>query len=52
MKFKTYLEQINGVEIYPMISLVLFGAIFIVVVAYAFTADKQGMKDKANIPLN
>ncbi|GBL34729.1 hypothetical protein EMGBS15_03240 [Filimonas sp.] len=52
MKFKNYLEQINGVEIYPMISLVLFGAIFIAVVAYAFTADKKPMNDKANIPLN
>ena len=52
MKFKNYLEQINGVEIYPMISLVLFGAIFIAVVAYAFTADKKAMNDKANIPLN
>ncbi len=52
MKFKNYLEQINGVEIYPMISLIIFGAIFIAVLAYAFTADKKSMNDKANIPLN
>jgi len=51
MKFKTYLEQINGVEIYPLISLVIFGAIFIAVVAYAFTADKKRMNDHAGIPL-
>jgi cbb3-type cytochrome oxidase subunit 3 len=52
MKFKNYLEQIHGVQIYPMISLVLFGLIFIGVVAYVFTADKKSMNDKANIPLN
>ncbi len=52
MKFKTYLEQIDGVEIFPMVSLILFGLIFIGVLAYVFTADKNSLKDKANIPLN
>jgi len=52
MKFKNYLEQINGVQIYPLISLILFGAIFIAVLAYAFTADKKSMNDNANIPLH
>lgn len=52
MKFKTYLEQIDGVEIFPMVSLILFGLIFIGVLAYVFTADKKSLNDKANIPLN
>ncbi len=52
MKFKTYLEQIQGVEIYPLISLVLFGIIFTGVVMYAFSADKKVMEENANIPLN
>ena len=51
MKFKYYLEKINGAEMYPMIALFLFGAIFISVVIYAFTADKKSMSDKARIPL-
>ena len=51
MKFKTYLEQIQGVEIYPLISLVLFTTIFIAVVIYAFTADKETMNENARIPL-
>jgi cbb3-type cytochrome oxidase subunit 3 len=52
MKFKNYLEQINGVEVYPMISLILFTGIFIAVLFYVFTADKKSMNDKASIPLN
>lgn len=52
MKFKNYLEHINGVEVYPLISLVLFGVIFFAVVVYTFTADKKTMNEKANIPLN
>ncbi len=51
MKFKYYLEKISGVEIYPMISLILFGVIFVAVLVYAFTADKKSMDEKAGIPL-
>jgi len=52
MKFKNYLEQIDGVSIYPIISLLLFSAIFIGVIIYVFTADKKSMDQKANIPIN
>lgn len=52
MKFKYYLEQIDGVGIFPMISLILFGAIFLGVVLYVVTADKKQMEEKANIPIN
>ena len=51
MKFKTYLEQIKGVEVYPMISLILFTVIFAAVVVYAFTADKETMDENARLPL-
>lgn len=51
MKFKTYLEQIKGVEVYPLISLILFTIIFAAVVMYAFTADKKTMEENARIPL-
>ena len=50
MKFTNYLKSIDGVTIYPIISLVLFTAVFAVVVAYVFTADKKAMQEKANIP--
>lgn len=52
MKFKNYLEQIDGVALYPMVSLILFSVIFLGVVIYTFSADKKTMNDKANIPLN
>ncbi|MCC7030635.1 MAG: CcoQ/FixQ family Cbb3-type cytochrome c oxidase assembly chaperone [Chitinophagaceae bacterium] len=51
MKFKYYLEKINNAEIYPMLSLIIFGLIFLGVLVYVFTSDKKNMNDKANIPL-
>jgi cbb3-type cytochrome oxidase subunit 3 len=51
MKFKYYLERIQDVRIYPMISLILFSLIFIGVLFYVFTSDKKSMDAKANIPL-
>lgn len=50
MKFTNYLKSIDNVSLYPIISLVLFTAIFAVVVIYVFTADKNAMQEKANIP--
>ena len=52
MKFTNYLKSIDHVSIYPLVSLILFTAVFLGVVIYAFTADKKKMQDKANIPLN
>lgn len=52
MKFKHYLTQIDNVAIFPIISLVIFVAVFAVAAIYAFSADKKKMKDNANIPLN
>ena len=51
MKFKFILERINDVSIYPMISLFIFTAFFIGVLAYVFTVDTKKMNDQANIPL-
>ena len=51
MKFTNYLKDIDNVSIYPLLSLVLFTAIFLLVIIYVFSADKGKMNDKANIPL-
>lgn len=51
MKFTNYLKAINHVEIYPIISLIIFTTVFLVVLAYVFSADKNELNDKANIPL-
>lgn len=52
MKFKYYLEKIHHAEIYPMLSIIIFGAIFLGVVIYVFSSDKHTMNEKANIPLH
>ena len=52
MKFTNYLKQIQDVSIYPLISLILFVAVFSIVTIYVFTTDKKKLQDKAGIPLN
>lgn len=52
MKFTNYLKDIDHVSIYPMVSLIIFSAVFLGVIIYAFSTDKKKMQDKANIPLN
>lgn len=52
MKFTNYLKSIDHVSVYPLVSLLIFTGVFLAVVLYTFSADKQKMQDKANIPLN
>ena len=52
MKFTNYLKSIENVSIYPVITLVLFVAIFAAVCIYVFTADKNKMEEDAKIPLD
>ena len=49
MKFSTYLEQIMGVSIFPVISLVLFVA---GVVVWIYSIDKKEIEHMENLPLN
>ena len=46
------LEQISGVEIYPIISLLLFFVFFIVVGYMVLTADKEHIEEMKNLPLD
>ncbi len=46
------LEQINGVEIYPIISLIIFFVFFLVVGYLVFTADKSYIEEMKNMPLD
>jgi len=46
------LEQIAGVEIYPIISLLLFFIFFIVVGYMVLSADKEHMEEMKNLPLD
>ncbi len=52
MKFSTYLEQITGVSIYPIISLVMFVFFFVLVTFWIYSIDKNEIERIENIPLD
>lgn len=49
---KHYLESIAGVEIYPIISFLIFFIFFILVGVYVFLMSKKHVKEMASMPLN
>ena len=49
--FKHYFEIIDGIDIYPIISLLIFFLFFIGVTAYLFLVDKNYIKEMENLPL-
>ncbi len=53
LKFiKHHLDTISGIEIYPILSFVIFFLFFAAVTWWVFTSDKQYLKNSENIPLN
>ena len=48
---KHYFETINGVEIYPIISLVLFFIVFITMVFIVLKIPKDSIEEISNLPL-
>ena len=52
MKFSTYLEQIMGVSIFPVMSLVLFVVFFTGVVIWINRIPKRELEHLENLPLN
>jgi cbb3-type cytochrome oxidase subunit 3 len=46
------METIAGIEIYPVISFVIFFVFFIALTIYVLKVDKKLFKDISNIPLN
>lgn len=52
MKFRHYLESIAGVDIYPMVSLLIFFTFFTGLAIWAFRANKQYITDVKNLPLD
>jgi fructose-specific phosphotransferase system IIC component len=52
MKFINYLEKITGVSIYPLISFVIFGLFFLVMLIWVIKADKKTIYDISRIPLD
>jgi cytochrome c oxidase cbb3-type subunit IV len=51
MKYQTYLERIEGVEIYPIISLVLFVSFFIAVTIMILRMSSKEIAHIERLPL-
>ena len=45
-------DLISGVEIYPIISLLIFFTLFILVLLYVFKMPKKKVKEMSNLPLD
>lgn len=53
LKFiKGNLENIDNVQIYPMISLLIFFVFFVVLFYWVITAKKEHIAEVSNIPLD
>ena len=53
LKFvKHYMESISGIEIYPMISLLIFFVFFVILFWWVFTAKKEYIQKVSNLPFD
>lgn len=52
MKFINYLKSIAGVDVFPMISLVIFFVFFLLLLWYVFATDRKEILSLKNIPLD
>ncbi len=50
--FKNVLESISGVEIYPIISMILFIIVFCGMLIWAFRKDRNYLSRMAEMPLD
>ncbi len=49
---KGHLTSIDGIEIYPIISLIIFFAFFVGLIWYIIRLDKNKIKELEKMPLN
>ncbi len=53
LKFvKKHMETMDGVEIYPIISLLIFFIFFVVLTWWVLSAKKDYIKEVSNLPLD
>jgi hypothetical protein len=50
--YKNILQSIQGVEIYPLISMMIFFGLFVAVIVWFFRADKRHLQKMAEMPLD
>ena len=49
--FKHYFEQIDGIEIYPLIALFVFVGFFLGLLIWVMKANKKYIKEMSELPL-
>jgi len=49
---RNLLQSIEGVEIYPLISLLVFVIFFVVILVWMFRIDKNYIKEMEQLPLD
>lgn len=49
--YKDYLQSIEGVEVYAIISMIIFITFFIGIIIWLFKVDKQYIKKMEELPL-
>ncbi|MGK9476190.1 cbb3-type cytochrome c oxidase subunit 3 [Melioribacter sp. OK-6-Me] len=47
-----YLSSIDGVSVYPIISLIIFFSVFIITIIRTWKLDKNFIEKMKNLPLN
>lgn len=52
MKFKNYLESVAGINVYPLISLVIFFVFFVVLLVYVMRMDRKSIDEMKSVPLD
>lgn len=53
LKFvKNHMESITGIEIYPIISLLIFFTFFVILFWWVFSAKKDYIKTVSNLPFD
>ncbi len=49
---RNYLQTIEGVEIYPLISLIIFVIFFVLMLVWMLKVDKNYIKEMEQLPLD
>lgn len=50
--FKHYFEKIDGIDIYPIISLLIFFVFFVLLFVWVFKTDKKYINKMKDLPLD
>lgn len=49
---KQYADQVNGIEIYPIVSLLIFTIFFVGMLMYVRQMSKESINELSNMPLD